>query len=192
MGGYGSGFRGIRKLTTSECLCLNIAQLSKGYLQPESTLSVKWEGGASIDIEVHDTYLQLQYALKGQEHIYPVRLNRMACNYGGYRTWFICPCCGKRALKLYLKAGKFLCRKCHNLNYKSSQKNHDEIARVDYKLTTKAYKLGIKGLCTYELLAELPFIQKPKGMHWRTYEQIQGELLSLLSSRNDALVDILE
>jgi len=168
-----------------------MTQLSNKYLQPGTTLSIQWESGANIEIAIHDNYLKLQYEIRNQSHIYPVKLTRTDCNYGGCRTWFICPCCGKRTLKLYLKASKFLCRTCQNLNYISSQKNHDYMAIIDYKLIKKTRRLGLGCLCTYELLSEIPFIKKPKGMHWKTYEKIQDELLLLLSSRNDVLEDIL-
>ena len=45
---------------------------------------------------------------------------------GGSRWWFVCPGCGRRCGRLHLPyragaAGGFLCRRCHDLTYESSQ-----------------------------------------------------------------------
>ncbi len=61
---------------------------------------------------------------------YAVRVERTTCYFGGHRSWFLCPNCASRAARLYLPPfeTKFLCRRCHDLTYRSVQ-THD--ARVD-------------------------------------------------------------
>lgn len=39
------------------------------------------------------------------------------CHFGGMRTWFRCPACGARALRLYLADAGFRCRGCTPLSY---------------------------------------------------------------------------
>lgn len=56
------------------------------------------------------------------------------CNYGGFRSWFICPVCGKRIGNLYKPLGEYLytCRDCSNLTYISSR-----LRRSRYEQTSK-------------------------------------------------------
>ncbi len=44
-----------------------------------------------------------------------------SCHYGGFRYWFECPSCGKRAGRLYFTNHGIQCRTCSNLNYRSQQ-----------------------------------------------------------------------
>ena len=71
--------------------------------------------------------------------------------------------CGRRVAKLYLR-GRYCCRGCHRLTYASQRE-----ARC-YQAMSRAHKiqrrLGRPGFA-------YPFPQKPKGMHWRTYDQWQ-------------------
>src|ERR1039457_579442 len=54
---------------------------------------------------------------------YAVRIERTSCNYGGTRTWFLCPTtgCGRRVAILYLGGAIFACRHCYRLAYKSQR-----------------------------------------------------------------------
>jgi hypothetical protein len=51
------------------------------------------------------------------------RITRTACNYGGWRYWFLCPTCKRRCGLLYRRGYSeyFACRKCHDLTYRSVQ-----------------------------------------------------------------------
>ena len=57
-----------------------------------------------------------------------VTLVRTRCNYGGYREWFECPNCLKRAGVLYLHDDNFKCRKCLGLGYLSQRMNYQTLA----------------------------------------------------------------
>lgn len=52
-----------------------------------------------------------------------VRLCFTRPHFGGRRWWFVCPQCSARVGLLHLPSNSyhFLCRKCHNLSYESSQ-----------------------------------------------------------------------
>ncbi len=44
-----------------------------------------------------------------------------SCNFGGERTWFLCPRCDRRRAVLYAYPG-FLCRTCNGLTYSSTHR----------------------------------------------------------------------
>lgn len=41
--------------------------------------------------------------------------------FGGFRSWLVCPRCGRRVGKLYHNTLRWACRRCHNLAYKSQR-----------------------------------------------------------------------
>jgi len=87
------------------------------------------------------------------------------CNFGGFRSWFICPArnCYKRAAILYL-SNIFACRSCCNLAYPSENAAHEW--RYKHQSGKIREKLGW-GNGVY-----VPFpkeLYKPKGMHWKSY-----------------------
>jgi hypothetical protein len=59
--------------------------------------------------------------------------------YGGFRWFFLCPQCHKRALKLFLpprESGKeqlYLCKKCHNIKNRSVAQGTTKIYREFYR-----------------------------------------------------------
>jgi hypothetical protein len=83
-------------------------------------------------------YVRLFYTLKNNftgervELDYKVELVTTSFNFGGSRSWFICPLvvnrrpCDRRVSKLYLppRGRYFGCRHCYNLTYRC-QKEHD-------------------------------------------------------------------
>jgi len=89
------------------------------------------------------------------------------CNYGGSRPWFLCPVsgCGRRVAVLYGGAA-FACRHCRELVYESQREQPYDRA------LTRAQAIWAKlgGWSTAE-----PFPEKPKGMHWRTYNRLSLE-----------------
>ena len=48
--------------------------------------------------------------------------------FGGFRYWFLCPRCGRRAGKLY-HVERWACRRCHNLAYQSQRLSKHPILR---------------------------------------------------------------
>lgn len=100
---------------------------------------------------------------------YPVQLDWTVCNYGGERPWFLCPAkgCGRRVAILYGGA-IFACRHCHQLAYPSQREvDYDRAARRADKIRRRlGWKQGILNPKGWE---------KPKGMHWRTFERLNAE-----------------
>jgi hypothetical protein len=94
-----------------------------------------------------------------------------ACHLGGRRPWFICPVasgsryCGRRVAVLYGAGELFACRHCCGLAYESQQEP------VGQRGLGKAQKIrmqlgGCQSMCE-------PFPNRPKGMHWRTYDRLR-------------------
>lgn len=104
---------------------------------------------------------------------------------GGRRQWFRCPGCHKRCAILY--AGmRFRCRKCSQLTYNSQRE--DPFSRS----ISQAQKIRMQLGGTASLLD--PFPEKPRGMHWRTYEKHffrAAKQERLVSSRGRAFVSAL-
>jgi hypothetical protein len=95
-----------------------------------------------------------------------------SCPFGGQRPWFCCSayssgrCCGRRVAKLYFGNGVFACRQCHGLAYASQHEAPGDRAR------SKAQKIRERLAGSANLME--PFPEKPKGMHWSTYERLRA------------------
>lgn len=181
MGGLGSGsyYRWQGKSTVEECRRLDVNWLNnRGYLVQGAMSSVRWtrdgEYSGSIGIRAEASGLLLEYrsrsgARKWENVTEYVPLSWTACNYGGWRPWFICPgaSCGRRVGKLYSAGRYFLCRHCYGLAYASQRENTS--GRMLMKAQNIRRRLG-----SSTSMVE-PFPDKPKGMHWRTYMRLQNE-----------------
>ncbi len=88
-----------------------------------------------------------------------IQLDYTPCNYGGKRTWFICPDCGRRCVVVYGVNRTFLCRKCHGLTYSCQ-------SETKYKRTMRRVKKLLKNLGTS---IHDDRIFKPKGMQEKTF-----------------------
>jgi hypothetical protein len=94
------------------------------------------------------------------------------CNFGGRRPWFRCPVdsgekrCGRRVAVLYCAGRLFACRRCYGLAYECQRQN----SRGRGLSTAKKIRRRLGG--GPDMLE--PFPQKPKKMHWRTYERLRA------------------
>lgn len=186
MGGFGSG-RAYRrgKNTTTDLRPLDIRMLKrKKLLIQGSKFSWYWsrnrQNEASITISVEVNRIILNYRCigntgEGEQKNYPVYLDWTKCNAGGQRVWFKCPAseCGKRVAVLY-GGTIFACRNCHKLVYACQSETYDQRAmrRADKIRLRLGWVTGIAN----------PTGDKPKGMHWRTYE--------LLLAKHDAFANM--
>ena len=95
-----------------------------------------------------------------------VSLDWTVCNFGGERPWFVCPGagCGCRVAILYGQGKYFLCRHCYDLVYESQREN--EMTRALRRAQTIRERLGGSANMT------VPFPEKPRGMHWKTYDRL--------------------
>lgn len=174
MGGSGSGRRGGRDVTAQ------YRRLDVRALHRAGALVPGWRGGwcwyrrgekrAEINIEAGESSIRLRYdATSGGErknYDYAVTLSRSACNYGGARLWFLCPCCGRRVAILYGGA-MFACRRCYRLAYEVQRE--DDMDRIARRADAIRDRLG------WEAGILNPDGWKPKGMHWRTFWRLKAE-----------------
>jgi hypothetical protein len=146
----------------------------QGFLRwPGYVGSLSWSCGGeptgSIRFRVETARLVLMYRYRSygeewEDFEEQVWFDRTACNYGGERLWFLCPNCGRRVAVLYGAGVRFLCRHCHDLSYASQ--SEDYMSRMMRKARKIRVKLDADGD-----LSELVW-EKPKGMHWRTFERL--------------------
>jgi len=131
---------------------------------------------ASISVETERHRVALKYRTRryGEDWAsvkqqFPVAWT--PCRFGGERPWFICSVyangtyCGRQVTKLYQAGRLFACRQCSGLAYVSQQESaHD-------RGLLKAQRIRMRLGGTANMLDDFP--EKPKGMHWRTYERLR-------------------
>ena len=191
MGGSGSGswYRWDSKSTTESQNRIDIRWLkNQGSLRPGHIEFLSWSrgneqtGSIGYRIETDCMVLNYQHRARGGEWEnvkQVVSFDRTPCNYGGNRTWFLCPLCSRRVAVLYGAGKYFRCRHCYNLTYSSQQES-----RAD-RLMRKARKIRKIMGGDNNLVNSFP--NKQKNMHWKTYWRLredseQANLLSLLTS----------
>ena len=180
MGGWGSGRGQSGRDTTSDYRALDVRRLQRdGLLTPGRWFMWNWtrdgETLASIQIRTETDRVILNYRHKSggsdwQPMDYPVRLDWTGCTLGGRRAWLLCPArgCGRRVALLYIGgSGIFACRHCYKLAYASQRETCDDRAarradRIRDRLGWEAGILNGEG-------------DKPKGMHWRTFNRLHTE-----------------
>ena len=180
----GSYCRWKSKRPVAEDYCFpDINYLSRnGCLRPGRVSIQSWTCGdrdaVSVKLIAHENSIELDYRLtyagKPEDVRYIVQLTHTACNYGGTGPWFRCPGlgCGRRGGELYAAGKYFLCRHCYGLAYSSQRM--DELDRVRRKAEKIRKQLGADPYKIYSLQ-----IEKPKGMHWSTYQRLYDEATHL-------------
>ncbi len=150
-----------KKKTVENCLTIEIPYLTKhGYFCGHKDGRVAWsrngEKIASIGVTVSVTddegYIKFNHTTTHRstgdksENDYNAALTITPCQFGGVRYWFICPRvingnhCGRRVGTLYLPpgGGRFGCRHCYNLSYKSRNKSrYGPFGNLSYLIKTE-------------------------------------------------------
>ncbi|MDT2422078.1 hypothetical protein [Enterococcus avium] len=113
------------------------------------------------------------------------------CNYGNKRYWFGCTICGGRTTKLFLHGGAnatWKCRRCANLVYRSQQETKSDFWTWYYKAQAIAQEIdpdywedGFSYLLTHP---NILFPNKPKNMHWKTYERKLAKFVKYVERGN--------
>jgi hypothetical protein len=173
-------YAGRGKTTVESCRSLDVLNWHRcGYLRSPRRFSWAWtQDGkrvASINVETERYCVTLKYRSRpyggdwaGAKQQFPVAWT--PCRFGGDRPWFICPVyangtyCGRQVTKLYHAGRLFACRHCSRLAYASQQESAHERGLL------KAQRVRMRLGGTANMLDDFP--QKPKGMHWRTYERM--------------------
>lgn len=112
------------------------------------------------EVVVGDRFLEVST----QNHSYDIAVEKQPCQFGGYRYFLRCPhpACKQRMRKLYCYRGLFLCRKCLKLGYYTQ--------RVEP--STRLW-LGQRKIEKFLEKIGGNLSEKPKWMHWKTYENLK-------------------
>lgn len=117
----------VAKVTVEECFSIDIAELVRPSLGCPGFFGFGplRRGGETLGSFMYvlgGDRLQVSWPF-GPTSTYEFSLTRTPTSFGGERTWFSCPRCGRRVGKLYLPPGHphFWCRHCHGLSYGSRQ-----------------------------------------------------------------------
>jgi len=179
MGGSGSGnwYRWDSKTTTESQHRIDIRWLKKQrYLRPGTAGSLSWSWGdeqtGSIDFRMEHDRMILNYRHRPHGGEWEsveqaISFDRTSCNYGGYRTWFLCPRCWKRVAILYGAGKYFFCRHCYDFTYSSQQESRPD------RLMRKARKIRARLGASNNLMESILF--KPKNMHQKTFDRLRRE-----------------
>ena len=185
MGGFGSGRGQQGKNTTSDMRPLDIRRLHRdGMLSPGRAFGWHWtvngEEVASIQMRAEVDRVILIYRNRSNGGVWqpmehPGYLEWTDCNLGGRRVWFRCPAkgCGRRVAILF-GGSIFACRHCHKLAYECQRETDDDRAmrRADTIRRRLGWGAGIAN----------PEGGKPKGMHWRTFENLKAEYVAFANA----------
>lgn len=142
----------------------------------KSSISYATQGGQGV---------RLLYSIEDRQYDYVVSIVTTQPHYGGRRWWWICPQCRCRCRILYGRL-KFLCRRCHNLTYKTTQASKtNNQPRISNRLFAIRGRLGdSKGI-------DSPLPAKPQAMHRQTYRRLVAEYRVLQEAYdNDWLVKL--
>lgn len=149
---------------------LDVRQLARrGLLARPDGFTWRWhrdgEPAGSIGVVVDSGQsLTLRYSSgePGTRRNVEQRVDLLAtgCGLGGVRSWFACPCCGRRVALLYLRWGRFACRPCQRIAYGSQ--SEDVLARLWRKQAKIEARLGENW-------------RRPKGMRQRTYARLLAQ-----------------
>ncbi len=101
-----------------------------------------------------------------------IQVQKTPCRFGGERVWWICPGegCGRKVTRLYRVNGALLCRKCHNLAYRSQLQQNP--ARMMDKVKRLRAQLGDSSAKLFN-----PITAKPAHMKQQTYDKIAAEIM---------------
>lgn len=169
------------KQTIEDTKRIDIRYMRKqGLLKPGMTGQLLWtrsgQPNGDIRYQTHQDHLAISFhyraagGLVWEQVSQDILLERTDCHYGGQRAWFLCPCCSRRVAVLCGAGKLFLCRHCHQLPYESQLL--DPICR----LIEQKHKLGWR---TFEYYEYGEGWGKPKGMHWRTFWNLERQYLEL-------------
>ena len=148
----------------------------KGYLRIGYSGSITWSRGGSVTawiryrVEGHGLRLIYRTRRSGEDEwrdideLFPFIYT--ATNFAGRRQWLQCLSCRQRCRVLFGGA-YFRCRRCHRLKYESQY----EPAWLSG--TSRAQKIRERYSGSGSL--DEPFPEKPKGMHWQTYDRLVAQ-----------------
>ena len=111
----------IKKKHIARKLCSTFTTIDSFRLYKNNVIMGFTVAPLEVKAEAQSNSLKITYRRR-KEHSYRIPVDRLPCNYGGFRCYFRCLVCNKRARLLYFaEHSLFLCRKCLNLSYDSQR-----------------------------------------------------------------------
>jgi len=186
MGGMGSGrLWGLGASKCEDYRSIDLAWLNgQGILKRRTWSTITWsrcdEQTGAIRVKAEPGGLRLSYKARdwdeeweGIEELIP--FSYTFTNFDGQRRWFSCLSCGRDCRIIY--GGRvFRCRECYGLKYQSQYEPRFGRALSQAQKIRK--QLG-GSFCVDD-----PFPEKPKGMHWKTYRQLETKEAILVRHYN--------
>jgi hypothetical protein len=157
---YGAG-RPAYKVKAEYVARVDIRVWSKrGLLSDSERRTWSWSRGderaGSISFSVSEHSINLIYSINGKDASQRICRVSTLCHYGGSRPWFCCPVCQSKSALLYLRAGRFACRRCQRVSYRTqSGTSHDRLCRLYHQLAAKIES------------------GKPKWQRWATFNRLE-------------------
>ena len=136
----GAGRPAVR-LKAENASALDVAYLSRhGHLDEGNRKRLYWKQYGEVRLEglvkAFDDHITVDTGF----HTYWIGLTQTPCHFGGHRRWFICPRCQKRMGCLYMRHGRFACRRCNRISYQSQSGDAED--RLIWRYHTLSYKLA--------------------------------------------------
>ena len=94
-----------------------------------------------------------------------VRITSTPQTFGGWRSWLVCPRCGKKCVRLYIRPASFrpiACRRCHQLRYVS------QCLSMSERWHHRAHRLYRRAGCSMNDV----FHYRPKYMRESTFNRL--------------------
>ncbi len=162
-----------------DCLSIDARWCQReGRLASGATGALTWRSGCEVTGQIgatsDGTGLLLAYTLDGTPMRQRIKVLNTPCTYGGARPWFGCPTCGARVAILYMRLGRFQCRACARVAYRSQ--SEDECGRSWLRQQKAEARL-------------LGRWMRPKGMHHATHERLKKIILDCVMLREDVVDD---
>ena len=160
----------VKKKHTPKKLCSKLISIDsfkfyKGTAK-EHTIAGFTVQPLEIKAEAYPNHLKITYRNR-KNCSYMIAIDRLACNYGGFRCFFKCPLCQKRMRFLYFaEHSVFLCRNCLNLSYDSQR------LRPTWRYSHMQDK--VKELIKQKG-GDLDAYKKPPRMHQDTYQRLKSK-----------------
>ena len=140
----------------------------KGVVLPDTMHKAQLEGGgrALAGLKICKSGMAVSYRLtitrggtsRARDVEDYVEFTYTMPRYGGRRLWFVCPRCGRRCGVLYLGEA-VACRLCFGLIYPCSMESRrDRGWRLHHRWQARIMD------------------GRPKGMHWKTYFELQDKV----------------
>lgn len=160
------GWYWVKKNHIARTLCSKLTSIDSFKLYKAGTVHGFTVHPLEITAIPMENHLQIIYRKQGK-HSYTIPIEKLSCNYGGFRYYFKCPLCQKRMRILYFaEKSIFLCRKCLNLSYESQKLR--PTMRYNYMSQKVKKHIEDKGGNLYK---------KPPRMHQATYDSLRDKEL---------------